>query len=318
MKFLPYLLIWIQFYNINVTSFRSPIKGISQVKLVQHIRTGKIDNSDRDIGISSPQSLQERSKTTTFGTNESKEKENENSMNKFIVPLGLAGLAGLVYTAGNFIDFNQILDACVDKVEELGPIGYLYFALVYIAAEILAVPAAPLTASSGYLFGLVPGTLIVLSSATIAAAISFYIGRTYLRTWAQNFIQESPTWRAVDKAIGKQGFKVVLLLRLSPLLPFALSNYLYAVTSVDFASFISATFFGFAPGSFGFVYFGTAGKAIFGDGEGPSPSSLPWYVYAGIGAAVILAGQTIAKVATDAIKEIDPEADFDIKKRDKF
>jgi uncharacterized membrane protein YdjX (TVP38/TMEM64 family) len=41
-------------------------------------------------------------------------------------------------------------------------------------------------------------------------------------------------WRAIDKAISQEGFKVVLLLRLSPLLPFALSNYLYAVTSVDF------------------------------------------------------------------------------------
>jgi uncharacterized membrane protein YdjX (TVP38/TMEM64 family) len=43
-----------------------------------------------------------------------------------------------------------------------------------------------------------------------------------------------PKWRAIDKAISRNGFKVILLLRLSPLLPFALSNYLYAITSVDF------------------------------------------------------------------------------------
>lgn len=59
---------------------------------------------------------------------------------------------------------------------------------VYILAEILAVPAVPLTASSGYLFGLLPGTLTVLTSATIAASISFYIGRTFLRSWAQDII----------------------------------------------------------------------------------------------------------------------------------
>ena len=52
-------------------------------------------------------------------------------------------------------------------------------------AEVLAVPALPLTASSGYLFGLIPGFLTVLVSATIAASISFLIGRTLLRDWAQ-------------------------------------------------------------------------------------------------------------------------------------
>lgn len=56
---------------------------------------------------------------------------------------------------------------------------------IYIVAEVLAVPALPLTASSGYLFGLVPGFLTVLVSATIAASISFLIGRTLLRDWAQ-------------------------------------------------------------------------------------------------------------------------------------
>ncbi len=56
-------------------------------------------------------------------------------------------------------------------------------------AELLAIPALPLTASSGYLFGLLPGTILVITSATIAASISFLIGRTYLRSWAQGFIQ---------------------------------------------------------------------------------------------------------------------------------
>ena len=92
----------------------------------------------------------------------------------------------------------------------------------------------PLTASSGYLFGLVPGALVVLASATIAACISFFIGRTFLRDWAMKIASGSPKWRAIDRAVGKEGFKVMLLLRLSPLLPFAISNYLYGLTSVDF------------------------------------------------------------------------------------
>lgn len=159
----------------------------------------------------------------------------DGEVKKYLTPLLIIGsLVGLSSALGQHLPVNQLLEDTVHQIAQLGPYGYFYFSLVYIAAELLAIPAMPLTASSGYLFGLIPGTLLVLSSATIAAAISFYIGRTFLRSYAQEFIQKSDKWRAVDKAIAKEGFKVILLLRLSPLLPFALSNYLYAVTSVDF------------------------------------------------------------------------------------
>lgn len=161
----------------------------------------------------------------------------------------------------------------------------------------------PLTASGGYLFGLIPGTLTILLSATIAASFSFFIGRTFLRTWAQKFIAGSPKWRAVDRAIAKEGFKVILLLRLSPLLPFAISNYIYGVTSVDFGSFLAATFIGFTPGTFGIVYAGSVGKALFTEGG----LGLPWYAYAGGGALIIYFAQTIAKIASETIKEIEDE-----------
>lgn len=170
-----------------------------------------------------------------------------------------------------------------------------------LAAEVLAIPAFPLTASSGYLFGLVPGTIIVLTSATIAATISFFIGRTFLKTWAQNYTSKWSQWVAIDKAIAKEGFKVILLLRLSPLLPFALSNYLYGITSIDFLSFIVGTFLGFAPGTFGLVYAGTAGKDLLST----AGENLPWYAYAIGGSIIIFLGKFIATIASDAIKELE-------------
>jgi len=175
---------------------------------------------------------------------------------------------------------------------------------------VLAIPVFPLTASSGYLFGLIPGTATVLISATIAACISFYIGRTVLRGWASKVTNDWPKWKAIDGAISKQGFKVILLLRLSPLLPFAVSNYLYGITSVDFLSFFAATFIGFAPGTLGIVYAGSAGKAFFSEG-----GSVPWYVIAGVGGVIVLAAQTIAKIAGDAIKNMEEEEAADKAKK---
>ncbi len=228
-----------------------------------------------------------------------------NNDNKLKLVLGaifstvILGVIALLKNGG--IDFNLIINESINKISSLGVYGYLYFAAIYIVAEVLAIPAMPLTASSGYLFGLIPGTLIVLSSATAAACISFYIGRTFFKSWAQKMISSSKRWKAIDKAITKEGFKVILLLRLSPLLPFAISNYIYGVTSVNFWSFLTATFLGFAPGTFGIVYAGSVGKAIFTENN----MNFPWYVYLVIGSIVLYFAQSIAKIANDAINEME-------------
>lgn len=229
--------------------------------------------------------------------------EEVNTLKKSIGPIAFLAVAGSAFYYSQTHDMNALLESTLTMIEGMGPLGYLYFGLLYILFDVLAIPAVALTASSGYLFGLVNGTVMVLTCATIAATVSFFIGRTFLRGWASKIISESDRWRVVDKAIGKEGFKVILLLRLSPLLPFALSNYLYGVTSVDFVSYITATFLGFAPGSFGVVYFGSAGKAL----TETSSAGVPWYGYAGVGVGILLFGQAIAKYATSVIQQMEEE-----------
>ena len=82
--------------------------------------------------------------------------------------------------------------------------GYIYFAIIYIVAEILAIPAIPLTASAGYLFGTLKGTGVVLCSASVAAAVSFLIGRTFLRSYVESLVEDNPRFSAIDRAIGKE------------------------------------------------------------------------------------------------------------------
>src|SRR6056300_1686152 len=102
-----------------------------------------------------------------------------------------------------------------------------------------------LTASSGYLFGLLPGTATCLFSAAVAASLSFVIGRTLLRGYVERVLARSPKFQSIDRAIEKEGFKLMLLLRLSPLFPFALSNYLYGASSIKFLPYFLGTLFGF-------------------------------------------------------------------------
>lgn len=199
-------------------------------------------------------------------------------------------------------NLSDFLKQVVSTIKEEGPTGYLWFSLLYVTAEVLAVPALPLTASAGYLFGLEGGTAVVLFSATIAAGISFQLGRTYLRKWIERTVGSNPKFRAVDAAIAKEGFKIILLLRLSPIFPFALSNYLYGLTSVPFWPYLSASMLGFLPGTIAYVYGGgRVGQLVDGAGDG-----LPWQSLL-VGLAFAAASiKIVGDIAMKAIAEIEP------------
>lgn len=80
--------------------------------------------------------------------------------------------------------------------------------------------------AAGYLFGVPEGTACVSVASTLAAGASFLISRYGLRDYISKLARQYPKFLSIDRAIGREGLKFVFLLRLSPLLPFALSNYL--------------------------------------------------------------------------------------------
>lgn len=205
-----------------------------------------------------------------------------------------------------FRDPGKALDDVVKKVDSMGSVGIVYFGIAYCVAEILAIPAIPLTASAGYLFGPVTGTAVVLFSASIAAAISFQIGRTLLRDYVEGVLVDYPKFAKLDKAIGREGFRLMLLLRLSPIFPFALSNYLYGASSINFTSFFGGTVLGFAPGTIAYVYTGYVGKALTTDGAA-ADTVYPWYVYiTGLSLFAALL-KVVADTATRVVEEIEAE-----------
>ena len=171
----------------------------------------------------------------------------------------------------------------------------------HVVHEVLALPAVPLTASAGYLFGAVEGTAIVLFSATIAAGVSFLIGRSLLRSWVERVAGESAQFQAIDRAVASEGFKIILLLRLSPIFPFALSNYFYGLTAVEFGPYLAATLLGFAPGTFLYVYSGEVASVA--AGAAGDDAAYPWYVYAGFLSVGAFVAAKVTEVATRALEE---------------
>ena len=166
-------------------------------------------------------------------------------------------------------------------------------------------PALPLTMGSGYLFGPVKGTAVVSVSATAAASAAFLLARYGLRGYVAGVADKYPKFRAIDKAIGKEGFKFVFLLRLSPLLPFSISNYLYGITSVKFLPYVVGSCLGMLPGTIAYVAGGAAVSALT-DLTGPNAHAVrevnPFLLAVGI-AATVGALFTIGRIASKAIKE---------------
>ena len=151
-------------------------------------------------------------------------------------------------------------------LEGVGPLGMLEFGLVYAALEMVAVPAIPLTISAGALFGVAKGIAIVSAAAVTSASCAFLVSRYLARRRIAEVAAKYPRFAAIDAAVGKDGFRVVLLLRLSPLLPFALSNYLYGLTSIKMGPYVLATWLGMLPGTFMYISAGALGRAAL-DGQ---------------------------------------------------
>ena len=166
-------------------------------------------------------------------------------------------------------EFNQ-------WIAQLGILGVVLFMAVYIVATVLFFPASVLTIGAGFVFGVLAGTVIVSVSATIGAALAFLIARYLARGKIEQKVSSNQKFKQIDRAIGEQGAKLVFLLRLSPLIPFNVSNYFYGLTAVRFWPYVLASWIGTFPGTLLYVYLGAAGKAGLTAAAGQSSGRSAW------------------------------------------
>ena len=210
------------------------------------------------------------------------------------VALAVAGLVAAVRLLP-IAAWTKELEAWISG---LGALGYLAFYAIYVVATLLFVPGAALTLAGGFLFGLVRGTLIVSAAATTAAALAFLIARHVARGAVEARARKDRRFTAIDRAIGERGFKIVALLRLSPAVPFSLSNYFYGLTAIRFWPYVLTSWVAMLPGTVLYVYLGAAGKAA-AQGGGRSNAE---NVYLALGlAATIVVTVYLTKVARTAL-----------------
>lgn len=221
-----------------------------------------------------------------------------------LVVVGLLVAARVLPVAEWLLEVNQWLDG-------LGPIGLVVFMGIYIIATILFLPGLILTIGAGVVFGIGWGFLGVSLGSTIGAGCAFLIGRHVARDKVSAALESKPKFAAIDRAVGEKGWKIVALLRLSPVVPFNLQNYFYGLTSIRFWPYLLASWIGMMPGTLLYVYLGAAGRVALeaaADGEIKSDPLQTGFFIAGLVATVVVTIY-VTKIARNALKEAESEVD---------
>src|SRR6266508_6019983 len=162
--------------------------------------------------------------------------------------------------AMRFLPVQQWLRNFNDWVGQMGVAGIFIFIGVYAIATVLLAPGSILTIGAGFAFGLWKGFLTVSAGSTLGASLAFLVARFVAREKVEAIAKRNEKFRNIDNAIGKQGAKLIFLLRLIPVIPVNLSNYFYGLTGVKFWPYVFASCSGMIPGTFLYVYIGTASK----------------------------------------------------------
>ncbi|TAF06838.1 MAG: TVP38/TMEM64 family protein [Nostocales cyanobacterium] len=170
--------------------------------------------------------------------------------------LFLTCLVVILIITTKFVNIQQILQTSIIWVQSLGIWGPIAFIFIYNLATLLFIPGSLLTLKGGCLFGLFWGSIYVFIAAIIGAIFAFLIGRYCSRDWICQKLEKHPKFKAIDQAVAKEGWKIVLLTRLSPLFPFNLLNYAFGVTNVSLKDYIIGSF-GIIPGTVMYVYIGS-------------------------------------------------------------
>jgi uncharacterized membrane protein YdjX (TVP38/TMEM64 family) len=181
------------------------------------------------------------------------------------------------------------LEAIAQPLRNLGWLGVFLYAGIYLVVGLLCLPCLPLTLTSGYIFGLTGGFVAVHTGATLAAACGFLLGRLAGRRHAAEALRRSKRFHFLEKAIAKEGWKIVALLRMHAV-PFGLSNLLYGMTSLKFRQYLLATTLAMIPGHIIYVYLGKVGGRYLEKAELENMGPAEWSAAGlSIGSALLLA-----------------------------
>jgi uncharacterized membrane protein YdjX (TVP38/TMEM64 family) len=223
--------------------------------------------------------------------------------------LGLLVVAITLFWLSRLFPLVEILASVQQHVMQWGAWSAIWYPLLYAGCNVLLLPGGVLSVGAGFFFGLWWGFFIALVGNVSGAAISFHISRSLGRNWLKRRLFRNQTLVALEPAIEKEGWKIILLSQLHPLFPTSLLNYLYGLTRIRFRTCMLWVAIGQAPGLFLYSYLGTLGQLGLNLARGKThPKAIEYWIWLGgfASAAIILI--LLGRIALKLLKNVQEEA----------
>ena len=190
-------------------------------------------------------------------------------------------------------------------IEQSGWVGWIWFIVLYTLSCVFFLPGSVLSFGAGAVYGFWQATVLVSLGSVAGALANFISARYLLRGWMERKFGQGPKFRAVNKAVTHEGWKLVILTRISPVLPHSLVSCAFGLSRISFWRYLLASWLGFLPLSAAYAYAGAViGKAAKG---GIHQGPWAWAAYAVEIAITILITVWITRVAHKALVNCAPE-----------
>jgi len=217
-------------------------------------------------------------------------------------------VGGALFVLSRRFPLVDVLADVQQHVMRWGVWSAIWYPLLYACCNVLLLPGGVLSVGAGFFFGLWWGFAIALLGNVGGAAISFFISRSIGREWLRRKLSRNRTFVALEPAIDKEGWKIILLSQLHPLFPTSLLNYLYGLTRIRFKTCMLWVAVGQAPGLFLYSYLGTLGQLGLNLARGKShPRVIEYWIWLGgfVTAAIILI--SLGRIALRLLKRAQEE-----------
>jgi uncharacterized membrane protein YdjX (TVP38/TMEM64 family) len=221
----------------------------------------------------------------------------------------LVAVVGLVLILSHFVRVIDVIAGAQERVMRWGDWSGVCYPLLFALCNVLLLPGGILCVGSGFFFGLWWGFFIVLAGNSIGAAISFALSRWVGKHWLRRRLSRNATLRALEPAVERDGWKIILLTQLHPLFPTSLINYFYGLTRIRFWTYMFWVSVGRAPGLFLYVYLGTLGQLGLNLARGKThPRAVEYWTWGGAFVISALLLLVMSRIAVRAIQRSHAQA----------
>lgn len=188
----------------------------------------------------------------------------------------------------------------------------LLFILIMVAVVVLVLPGVLFTTGAGFVFGVVEGSIYVVTGTTLGATLAFLIARYLFGQRARQFVMARSRFRRVSEELTPHGWKIVLLTRLIPFFPSKIANYFFGLTPFSLRGYVGGSLLGFIPFSIYSVYLGSIAADLTTLGaRSADRSPLEWSLYGAGFVATVVAVVYLSRLARRALARYEEKGDIE-------